>query len=139
MPENLGELLRGIRIRLGEAGVLPEFRPRIPLKEIDKTNVSKTIVTYLGNPIQEKIVGDRWANAFSIVTVLQNMGYSSFLRGKDYSREFGPEYKATRRVLATLVQQGVIMAVARDKPDENGEILYYKVVNEDLLKSNYIR
>lgn len=110
------------------------LNPKIPLEEINEHSIAKVILTQIGNPVQERLRGDRWINSFSIVDVLVNAGYVGFWNNTNYFEKFPKPYKKTRKALWQLVKAGVLKTIALEESDVNGERIYYKVENKELLK-----
>lgn len=108
--------------------------PEIPTEKINQESVAKTIINYLGNPLRQRVEGDRWANPFSITTVMKNMGHVAPLAGTDYQKRFPEEYRTTREALWGLVQEGVLVIRRAEEKDKEGEQTLYRVVNEEKLR-----
>lgn len=133
-----GQSKQGLLVRIGKV-VVRELRgawptlEKIKLKEIDESSVSKTIYWQIGGP-HMRLVKDPWANHFTIVDVLANMGYVGTLVNTDYRQKFPEAYQRTRVVLQKLTDQGVL-EIFSASADSNKETLEYKVKDENLLKN----
>ena len=114
--------------------IIDKLHPKIPLEEIDEHSIAKVILTQLGNPAQERLTGNRWANPFPIVDVLANAGYVGIWNNTDYAKKFPQAYQKTRAALWQLAKEDVLETLALEKPDINGETIYYKVTNEEHLR-----
>lgn len=114
-------------------GALPRLE-KIRLEEIDEGSVSKTIYWQLGNPLRERFGKNKWANPFTIVDLLANMGHVGIWRDTDYRQKFPEEYQRTRIMLQKLINQGAL-EVFSAPADLNKETLLYKVKDEKLLKN----
>ncbi|PIR80098.1 MAG: hypothetical protein COU25_01925 [Candidatus Levybacteria bacterium CG10_big_fil_rev_8_21_14_0_10_35_13] len=127
-------LLRKAIDLLRKAGgeLLPNDK-KVSLEEINEHTVARVINQSLGNPLQEKINGDRYANPFDIVSVIAGLGYIAPSSFADYMEKFPDEYQATRVALWKLHQQGVLDISDQEQSNPHGEIRYYKVVDRDLL------
>lgn len=131
---NQGALRRlGSVVVEGLGGVLRTGWEKIPLEQIDEASVARTIYWQIGTP-NMRLVKDPWANPFSIVDVLANMGHVGTWVDTDYRQKFPKEYQKTRVVLAKLVDQGALEAFAASA-DLNKETLLYKVKDENILKN----
>jgi|SRR3990167_5654006 len=108
--------------------------PRVPIEEINTQTVAEKILQNLGNPLQERLGGDRYANPFDITSVITELGYVGILSSTDYLKKFPVVYSATKQALLGLEQQGVLESKDEDTTNSHGESKYYKVVNQDLLK-----
>lgn len=105
---------------------------RVPLEEINTQTVSERILK-LGNPLQERMENDRYANPFDITSVIAELGYIGMLNNMDYLKKFPGVYQAVRQSLWGLEQQGVLESRDLER-NSHGESKYYKVINLDLLK-----
>lgn len=124
--------LRGVAKSLWES-LNPNVR-KVLIEEIDEGTVAGVIYSHLGNPARERLGLDRWANPFSIVDVLANMGYVGVWTDTDYFKKFPREYQKTRQSLQKLVDQNLLETQALEEPDSNGERIHYKVVDEGSLR-----
>lgn len=106
---------------------------RVPVEEINTQTVSEKILQNLGNPLQERLGGDRYANPFDITHVITQLGYVGMPSNTDYLKEFPGVYSATKQALWGLEQQGVLESEDLDT-NLHGESKYYRVVNQDLLE-----
>lgn len=127
-------LLRKAIDLLRKAGgeLLPKDE-KVPLEEINEHTVARVIDQSLGNPLQERVNGDRYANPFDIVSVITELGYIAPSSFADYMKKFPKEYQATRVALWNLHQQGVLDINDQEQSSPHSEIRYYKVVDSDLL------
>lgn len=123
-----GGLIRGL------AKVYSTEIPKVPVDEINEQTVARTIYNQLGNPLQERLKGNRWENPFSPVDVLANSGYVGVWRTTDYRQKSPEPHSRTRQALQQLVNRGILAMVSIGKPDDNNETIYYKVVDEAALK-----
>lgn len=126
----LGKVL-GVLKKIGKEVIVRD--EKIPLEQINEQSVANAISQRLGNPLQEKVNGDRYANPFDIVSVITELGYIAPSSFADYMKKFPKEYQATRVALWNLHQQGVLDINDQEQSSPHGEIRYYKVVDSDLL------
>lgn len=125
--------IRGFFRRVTEA-----FSPvnnRVPLESINDKTAAWAIDTFLGNPLQERTGGNRWANGFSIPTLLSNTGSVSPIE-TDYMKAFPKEHAAWRQATQRLVDEGILQAVPLKSPDLHNETIHYIVVNPERLKES---
>lgn len=131
----LGEGLKKIgRVARKAAKSLDTRVEVIPLDAIDDKSVAKIIVEQIGNPVLERMGKDRYANPFSIVDVLANMGYVGVWNSDDYMEKFPEQYQAVRKCLHKFSGFGCVEIVPFEESDTHRESIYYKVVDQDKLK-----
>lgn len=107
---------------------------RVPVKEITGDKVAETILKKLGNPLQERMGHDRYANPFDITNIITNLGYIGTWASTDYLKKFPEVYSATRQALFSLEQAGALESRDANEPNHHGETKYYRVVDIELLK-----
>lgn len=140
MEKQEEESNQGVLRKLGRVvgrelrGILKTGREKIPLEQIEEASVARTIYWQLGNPLRERFGKNKWANPFTIVDVLANMGHVGIWKDTDYRQKFPEEYQRTRVVLQKLTDRGAL-EVFSAPADLNKETLLYKVKDEDLLKN----
>ncbi len=122
---------RGLVRRIVEA--VSPLDNRVPFESINDKTAAWVIETFLGNPLQKRVGGDRWANEFSLPTILASTGSVSPLE-KDYMKAFPREFPVWRQAVQKLVSAGILQAVSLEQPDYNNETIHYKVVNTERLK-----
>lgn len=125
--------IRGLWRRFTES-LLP-VNNKVPLESINDKTAAWAIDTFLGNPLQERSGGNRWANQFSIPTLLSNTGSVSPIE-TDYMKAFPKEHAAWRQATQRLVDEGILQAVPLKSPDIHNETIHYIVVNPERLKES---
>lgn len=120
------------RVKEGVKVFLPVDN-KVPLESINDKTAAWAIDKFLGNLLQKKVMGNKWANEFSVPTVLAGAGYVSAIE-KDYMKAFPQEFPRWRQAVQKLVNGGILQAIPLQQPDYNGETMHYKVVNTELLK-----
>lgn len=125
--------IRGLWRRFTES-LLP-VNNKVPLESINDKTAAWAIDTFLGNPAQERFGGNRWANGFSIPTLLSNTGSVSPIE-TDYMKAFPKEHAAWRQATQRLVDEGILQAVPLESPDLNKETIHYIVVDPERLKES---
>jgi hypothetical protein len=134
MAGGVGDFLKNAEATLGNIGVIPE-RHNVPLEEIGPSRVADIIASFFGNELARAVEGDFWKNPFSVVNVLEEMGYVAPFKKMDYFQLFPKEYSKTREALQALVhKKALAMDEALKYPDENEERVYYRVVDEKKLR-----
>lgn len=106
---------------------------KIQPDKIDEHAVANTIFWNINNPLRERLGMDQWANPFTIVDVLANMGYVATWHGSDYRQKFPEVYQKTRTMLQRLADRQAL-TIYQQPLDANNETLLYKVTKPDLLK-----
>lgn len=128
----LGLLGHGLIEELkGAVKVAPE---KIKPKDINEITVAKTILNYLGTRVLERLGKNKWANPFTIVTVMANAGYVGLLDSTDYREKFPDEYHLFRNGLQKLADEEALQVISAE-PDRHKESIFYQVVNEDILRA----
>ncbi len=110
---------------------------KVPVEEITTDKIADTILNKLGNPLQERMGQNRYANPFDITSVITELGYVGVWSNTDYLRKFPQVYNATRQALFTLEQEGVLESRDFEEPNVHGETKYYKVTDAQIL-SNFV-
>ncbi len=135
LRQKAGRLVRRVAGAVKTAAIEAVPTPkRIPPEEINEEAVAKIIYTQLRNRFQGALKGDEWANGFTIVDVLANIGYVGITSNTDYYQKFPEPYRAARNTLQRLVHEGVLKTATFDEVDINGERLIYKMVDETKLR-----
>lgn len=137
-PIKINPLLRSVRaLKEGARRFLEGFSPEpkeIPLEEINEASLAKAISENLGNRLRERLgQGKRWDIPFSIVDVLAVTGRVATWTGADYQEKFPDEYRLVRGILQKLANAGILEIIPLEKPDENRETMYYRVIDKELL------
>lgn len=108
---------------------------KIPPEQINSSCVAQTILDHLGIRAKERLGwGKRWENDFSIVPVLEYLGYGAWFTGTDYLTKFPEAYQATLTALYALVRDGALEKFDLGEKDANQESIHYQVIDEERLR-----
>ena len=106
--------------------------------EINEQKVADTIVTYFGHIPLSPDNPNRWVDYdFPITVVLDKMGFEKhreFSGEADYFKKFPREYKAVRKALTGLTQEGALGMITLEEEDTDSERLHYEVLDEEALR-----
>ncbi len=104
---------------------------KISLDKIDQPMVAEKLKYVNYNLLNERR-GENPRSPFTIVDVLNSLGYISPLNTSDYKEKFPDQYSKVRQILNNLTHQGILDAEMFDRDTHNEEMVY-KINNLDQL------